>query len=1180
MKILQQNVQGFRSNRPSIEIYVNNHNIDVCLFSEIFGLDESDPDCRLLNYNVFSKVRDDRYGGCAICIKKSIVARRVAFASSLDIIIVKTINLNPNIVFVSVYFPPSLSTHICANEVLRLLSFLDGMPNVIIGGDFNARHSCWGDSFDSPRGCKLSEILSLSDFVCLNDGSITFIPHLDRNNGSVLDLTFARLTLPQLNWQTGPRWCGGSHHFPIILEIGSVAVARLKFLSKKRLLNNLSKLEIERDANLIVDSFGSAIANATFKSGKFVPKAWWNNTLLALFRKHIAFRSKAQKYPSQENLEQSLTATENWKIAVKNAKRENYARRIQELNCQPNTAAAWRFVNSLKSVKHNYPSFWDNSKNGSFLSYLAGQVPLNVQTVFPKLTTQVPTFFTYDDLICALESKRRSTAGGLDRVTYEMVKSLPVSSKKSLLYVFNDLFTKCLIHDPWRRIRIVPIPKRSSTFGDFRDYRPIALISVFLKLINMMVKSRLIDATDRLNVLPKRCFAYRGKMSTSTCLNELLFRVSYLKSSGLRVVVASIDISNAYDCVNVSTLRNIMVSQGIPFELIDWISNFLSDRTLCMGDSSVRVFNGLPQGSCLSPCLFNLYTTKFHTLEDDNTLVFQYADDFLIVSSGLMFDQAVSNLRHKIYQFQSISTSLNLLFNPSKTKCMFFGRRMNFDMNLMIDNHSILQVNSLKFLGFNIKNTLSVNDHYTRVLRESSSATNLLKRLTSIRGGLGPQASLNFYRSFIRSKIEYARSVSAHAPMYIDRKIQTFQNSNLRRCLGLCPSTPVQAIYVLANEYPPSLRSVYLASKELLKIACYNPGLMDLIRSSPDHLCNSYSFVYRKFKDIFDSIMTLGNVTTTPKLKVFIESSFNKKIGFSKEALNAHYRSLVDSYTNMNFVLVATDASISEAGTGCAVFNLRTGRFFLNKIPFKLSSLSGELIAIKRAVDTAAEDNVSHLVIFTDSRNACVLLRRANSRNYLIAEILSLISHSNLQVVHIIWVPAHVGVSFNEKVDFLAKQAVSLGAPLNQALPVDDAMIKIKNILNREWLESYKSRSQVSGRFFFSLFPNIPIKPWYRNIKWDAVDIKIVNRLLCGHCYSGVYLHMIHKKTSDLCDFCNMLDNSEHLIFRCAEFCEIRSRHRFFLSFNNLFDILNTHNIGIYHQLISFIKEAMIQNRL
>ena len=151
-------------------------------------------------------------------------------------------------------------------------------------------------------------------------------------------------------------------------------------------------------------------------------------------------------------------------------------------------------------------------------------------------------------------------------------------------------------------------------------------------------------------------------------------------------------------------------------------------------------------------------------------------------------------------------------------------------MQLALDGCPITQVNSLKFFGQTIRNTLSVDEHYTRILTESSSATKLL------------------------------------------------QNASLSRCLGLCPSTPIQAIY----EMPPHL---------LLKIACYNLSPMELIKSAPSHIIRSNdSFVYRKFKDMFDSVPSLREYEPTDRFRIVIESYFNKNGGLSKDVVGPHYR--------------------------------------------------------------------------------------------------------------------------------------------------------------------------------------------------------------------------------------------------------------------------------------------------
>lgn len=108
-------------------------------------------------------------------------------------------------------------------------------------------------------------------------------------------------------------------------------------------------------------------------------------------------------------------------------------------------------------------------------------------------------------------------------------------------------------------------------------------------------------------------------MSTATCLNELLHRIVLLKANNYKVLLLSVDISNAYSCGKLNLLYNLLVGLGINPGYCDWIYNFLSERTLKMGMTEVKVRDGLPQGICLSPILFILYTASLHTVEDDTT---------------------------------------------------------------------------------------------------------------------------------------------------------------------------------------------------------------------------------------------------------------------------------------------------------------------------------------------------------------------------------------------------------------------------------------------------------------------------------------------------------------------------------------------------------------------------------
>lgn len=102
----------------------------------------------------------------------------------------------------------------------------------------------------------------------------------------------------------------------------------------------------------------------------------------------------------------------------------------------------------------------------------------------------------------------------------------------------------------------------------------------------------------------------------------------------------------------------------------------------------------------------------------------------------------------------------------------------------------------------------TAGDHYWRSLDNARSRTNLIKALTTVKDGLDPKISLNFFKCFVRSKVGYAQTAMAHTPASIDRKISTFQNSSLCRCFGLT----VHVIYALSGEMPVNYRSKFLTA--------------------------------------------------------------------------------------------------------------------------------------------------------------------------------------------------------------------------------------------------------------------------------------------------------------------------------------------------------------------------------
>ncbi|UYV77357.1 hypothetical protein LAZ67_15000672 [Cordylochernes scorpioides] len=122
---------------------------------------------------------------------------------------------------------------------------------------------------------------------------------------------------------------------------------------------------------------------------------------------------------------------------------------------------------------------------------------------------------------------------------------------------------------------------------------------------------------------------------------------------------AFIDLSQAFDRVWKEKLILKLDELGIEGSMLSWISNFLSKRTIQVNfnikSKTTCIYQGLPQGSILSPILFNIYLNDVHPFIKPPAKIALYTDDIIIwVSKNNLSDaehslnKAMKNLQKKL----------------------------------------------------------------------------------------------------------------------------------------------------------------------------------------------------------------------------------------------------------------------------------------------------------------------------------------------------------------------------------------------------------------------------------------------------------------------------------------------------------------------------------------------------
>ena len=194
--------------------------------------------------------------------------------------------------------------------------------------------------------------------------------------------------------------------------------------------------------------------------------------------------------------------------------------------------------------------------------------------------------------------------------------------------------------------------------------------------------------------------------------------------------------------------------------------------------------SGVPQGSVISPTLFNVH---INDLEDAvpnhvNIDTCKYADDcsqYQIVERG-----TCSTMQEAVDGLSGWADTNKMVLNPKKTKDMWicFTDSIPEPPRIQINNEEVERVKSFKLLGTTCQNDLKWNEHIDQITYKAN------KRLYHLRqcrkSQLPTEIGLATYTSKIRPVLEYASPVWAGLPDYLQQEIERMQARSMR-ILGL-----------------------------------------------------------------------------------------------------------------------------------------------------------------------------------------------------------------------------------------------------------------------------------------------------------------------------------------------------------------------------------------------------------
>lgn len=489
-------------------------------------------------------------------------------------------------------------------------------------------------------------------------------------------------------------------------------------------------------------------------------KPWVTKSVKScLQRKKIAF-----KHGTTMDLH---VATKDLKVEILKAK-QSYKEKLENKMASKNPGSAWANMKTIVGL-HNSDCSNQIILNG-FSSDLELANALNdfycrfdnlnfnkeIQELSVKLMDDQHFNIDLQDVEKAFRQVKANKSPGPDSICGRLLKSCA----KELSPVFHEIYNKSLEtqHVPilWKDAVVIPVPKCRDP-KMINDFRPVALTSILMKILEKLVRSEILRWTE--HRLDPMQFAYRPHRgvqdATLTMLNLLL---GHLDGQRTHARLLFVDFSSAFNTIQPHILIERLLDQFVlSNNLIGWILNFLTNRTQRVkvnGVLSTQMSSstGSPQGCVLSPLLFILYTNMCQSMYE-NRFIIKYADDSVILS--LLKENETSHgpiIEHFVKWCDESYLQLNIL----KTKDMLIDFRKSTHPSdpTLIKGQKIEYVQSYKYLGTIIDEKLNFEENCEALKKKGHQRLYCLRRLSVF--NLDKTIMKLFYHAFIESVLSFS----------------------------------------------------------------------------------------------------------------------------------------------------------------------------------------------------------------------------------------------------------------------------------------------------------------------------------------------------------------------------------------------------------------------------------------
>ena len=372
---------------------------------------------------------------------------------------------------------------------------------------------------------------------------------------------------------------------------------------------------------------------------------------------------------------------------------------------------------------------------------------------------------------------------GFDRIPQRIIVDGCVSLLPPLSILFNKIYNQMKLPEQWLTSKITPILKKGNKHT-IENYRPIANLCSASKFFEKLILRQIhkIQEANDIDLTGNAQHGFKKHKSTATAGLTIQSLLSRALDQNNYAIMASLDLSAAFDVINVNLLIERLKIMGLPADIVDLIRAWLSTRhcyvTVNNDCSDFWTSNtGTVQGSILGPFLYAIYVSPLFDLK----ALTNFADDNFVIRSNINLQALVAELENDLKVIVTWLRDSGLKVNENKTEICLFHRLDVRSVSVNVGANQITSSSTMNVLGVSFDSKMQWSSQVSNTIKKAKSA---LHAISIIKKYFNPKELLtlltsNFYSIlFYNSEIWYIPSLNP----YLKNQLKSASANALKIC--------------------------------------------------------------------------------------------------------------------------------------------------------------------------------------------------------------------------------------------------------------------------------------------------------------------------------------------------------------------------------------------------------------